>query len=428
VKRFDSPWTSVGCGLVLILFATTATGQLAINPSTVDFGSVQIGSSVSQSVVLTNTASSNLTISQATLSGTGFTISGLGLPATLAPGQSVSLKTTFAPQSGGSSTGSLSLACSVPKTKARGKGSPNSISTATLSFTGTGASPGQLTANPSSLNFGNIQVGVSLTLMDTLTNTGGASVTILQATATGTGFSINGLTLPLTLNPGASVTFSTVFAPQSAAKASGSITVSSDANNPTLTLSLSGTGTAQGQLILTPAAVDFGNVTVGANATQAGSLSASGTSITVSSASLTSVEFSLTGISFPLTIAAGQSIPFALTFAPQTSGTATAMLSFTSNASNAPTETLSGDGIAPPQHDVSLTWNPGSGAVGYNIYRGGISGGPYARINSALDATAAYSDTGIQAGQTYYYVATAVDGSGMESAYSNEVQAVVPSP
>jgi hypothetical protein len=253
-------------------------------------------------------------------------------------------------------------------------------------------------------------------------------VTILQATVAGTGFSIGGLNVPITLNPGASVTFSTVFAPLSAGNAGGSITVRSDAANPTLTLSLTGTGAAQGQLILTPTAVDFGKVTVGSNATKAGSLSASGTSIVVSSANLTSVEFSLTGISFPLTIAAGQSMPFALTFAPQTSGTATAILSFTSNASNAPTETLSGDGVSPPQHDVSLTWTTGSGAVGYNVYRGGNPGGPYARINSVLDASATYSDTGVQAGQTYYYVATAVDGSGMESAYSNEVQAVVPSP
>jgi hypothetical protein len=428
VKRFSSPWTCVGCGLALFLFATTAAAQLAVQPSTVNFGSVQIGSSVSQPVVLTNTASSSLTISQATLAGTGFSFSGLSVPAILAPGQSVSLTTTFAPQSGGNITGSLSLACSVPKNKSRGKGSPNSNSTATVSFTGAGVGAGQLTGNPGSLNFGSVQVGANLTLMDTLTNTGGASVTILQATVAGSGFSIGGLNVPITLNPGASVTFSTVFAPLSAGNASGSITVRSDAANPTLTLSLTGTGAAQGQLILTPTAVDFGKVTVGSNATSAGSLSASGTSIVVSSASLTSVEFSLTGISFPLTIAAGQNIPIALTFAPQTSGTATATLSFTSNAANAPTEALSGDGVAPPQHDVSLTWNPGSGAVGYNVYRGGNPGGPYGRINSVLDASATYSDTGVQAGQTYYYVATAVDGSGMESAYSNEVQAVVPSP
>jgi hypothetical protein len=265
--------------------------------------------------------------------------------------------------------------------------------------------------------------------MDSLTNTGGASVTILQASVTGTGFGMSGLNVPLTLNPGASVTFSAVFTPQSATNASGSITVTSDAFNTPLTVALSGTGTSQGQVTLTPVALDFGNVTVGANVSRASSLSVSGASVIVSSASVNNVEFSLTGISFPLTIAAGQSVPFTLTFAPQASGTATAVLSITSSASNAPTETLGGNGVAPPPHGVSLSWgNSGSGTVGYNVYRGGTAGGPYSKVNSALDATPAYSDDSVLAGQTYYYVATAVDGSGMESPYSNEAQAVIPSP
>jgi hypothetical protein len=535
VKHLGYPWTNVGCGLVLLnvfFFAATAAGQLAVNPSTVSFGTVQIGNSVSQSAILSNTGSSSLTISQATVSGTGFSVSGLNVPLTLAPGQAVSVTTIFAPQSSGSTSGSFSVAYSLPKIKVHGKGSPSSSNAAAVSLTGTGMAPGQLAANPSSLNFGNVQVGSgltqsatltnsggvslmvsqatltnasfavsglalpltlgagqsatfsvtfapqsagsvsgtvvftsdasnptvnfplsgnavtpgqlianpaslafgsvqvggNLTLMDSLTNTGGASMTISQASVTGGGFSISGLNVPLTLNPGASVTFATVFAPQSAANASGGITVSSDASNPTLTVALSGTGTAQGQLTLTPTALDFGNVTVGATATQASSLSAGGASVTVSSASLSSVEFSLTGISFPLTIAAGQSVPFTLTFAPQTSGTASAALSFTSTASNTPAEALSGNGTAPPTHSVSLSWTDGgSGIVGYNVYRGSSSGGPYTKITSA-DPTAAYTDNSVLAGQNYYYVATAVDGSGMESAYSNEAQAAVPSP
>ena len=432
MKHFGPPRTCVGCGLVLLsvfLLSATSAGQLVVNPSTVSFGSVQIGGSVSQSVVLSNALSSTLTISQASVSGTGFSSSGLGMPTTLAPGQSVSLTTTFAPRSGGTVTGGLSLAYSFPKNKSRGKGSPNSNATATLSLTGTGTGPGQLTANPSSLNFANVQVGGSLTLMDSLTNTGGAVVTILQAGVTGTGFGMSGLTVPLTLNPGASVTFSAMFAPQSPGSTSGSINVTSDASNTTLAVPLAGTGTNQGQVTLTPVALDFGNVTVGANASRASSLSASGASVIVSSASVSSAEFSLTGISLPLTIAAGQSVPFTLTFAPQTSGTATAVLSITSSASNAPTETLGGNGVAPPPHGVSLSWgNSGSGTVGYNVYRGSTAGGPYNKINSALDATPAYSDDSVLAGQTYYYVATAVDGSGMESPYSNEAQAVIPSP
>jgi hypothetical protein len=440
VKRLSSPWTCAGCGLVLLnvfLFATTAAAQLAVNPSTVNFGSVPIGNSVSKSVALSNTGSSNLTISQATVSGTGFSNNASSLPLTLAPGQGANLTATFtAPQAGGSTSGSLRLAYSVFKARNHRRSS-TSTGTATVSLTGTVATPGQLTASASSLNFAPVQVGGSATLTDSLTNTGGASVTISQATVStvsGAGFSLSSWpNTPFTLSPGARVTFSAVFAPPSPVSASGSISVSSvssNASNPTLTIiSLSGTGTAQGQLILTPAA-GFGNVTVGTTATQAGSLSASGASVTVSSANLIgSGEFSLTGISPGLTIAAGQKVPFTVTFAPQTSGGASANLSF-SNASNSPVvETLSGTGVAAPQHIVSLSWtDPGSGIVGYHVYRGSVTGGPYAKITSALDTPTAYSDNSVLAGQTYYYVTTAVDGRGTESAYSNEAKAVIPTP
>ncbi len=299
----------------------------------------------------------------------------------------------------------------------------------TLTINPAPAAAGQLTSNPASLAFGSAQVGSSLTLTDSLTNTGGSAVTISQATATGTGFSISGLTVPLTLNPGASVTFSAVFAPQSAGSASGGITVVSNASNSTLTVSLTGTGTAAGKLTIAPTALNFGNATVGSSVSQTSSLSAAGASVTVSSAGLSSAEFSLTGISLPVTIAAGQSVPVTMTFSPQSSGSASGVLTVASNGSNSPTQTLSGVGVAPPQHSVSLSWtDTNSGIAGYNVYRGNSAGGPFTQINSGLDATPAYSDTSVAAGQTYYYVATAVNESGAESAYSNEVEGAVPSP
>ena len=66
--------------------------------------------------------------------------------------------------------------------------------------------------------------------------------------------------------------------------------------------------------------------------------------------------------------------------------------------------------------------------MGYNVYRGTQSAGPYTKINSALDASTAYTDNSVQAGQTYYYVTTAVDANGAESSYSGAVQALVPTP
>jgi cellulose 1,4-beta-cellobiosidase len=88
---------------------------------------------------------------------------------------------------------------------------------------------------------------------------------------------------------------------------------------------------------------------------------------------------------------------------------------------------MTGSGTA-PAHSVSLSWNASSGAVGYNVYRGGVSGGPYTIINPSLDASTSYTDTTVSAGTTYYYVVTAVNSSSVESGYSNQATAAVPSP
>jgi hypothetical protein len=80
------------------------------------------------------------------------------------------------------------------------------------------------------------------------------------------------------------------------------------------------------------------------------------------------------------------------------------------------------------QSMVALAWNASTsqGVVGYNVYRSMTSGGPYTKGNSNLIATTSYSDLTVQSGLTYYYVTTAVDSQGMESAYSNQAVATVP--
>ena len=193
----------------------------------------------------------------------------------------------------------------------------------------------------------------------------------------------------------------------------------------------SSTPPASSTLVVSPASLSFGSVVVGANGSLNGTLSATGSLVTISAASINSSEFALSGISLPATLSAGQTVSFTVTFAPATSGTASATLSFSSDAANSPTaQGLTGTGTAATQHSVALSWNASasSGVVGYNIYRGGVSGGPYSRINSALEATTAYTDNAVTAGLTYYYVTTAVDGSGNESGYSNQAQAVIPTP
>jgi hypothetical protein len=189
----------------------------------------------------------------------------------------------------------------------------------------------------------------------------------------------------------------------------------------TITLYESGNG----QLTINPSSFQFGNVTVGTQLGQTGTLTADKSSVTVYSAKWNGPGFSLSGISFPLTIPAGKTATFTASFAPQTVGTAAGTLSFFTNAANpvAP-EQLDGGGVS-VQHKVDLSWIAVPLVQGYYVYRGIQTGGPYAKV-SALQASASYVDSTVASGQSYYYVVTSYSAGSGESNYSSEVKAVIP--
>ena len=66
---------------------------------------------------------------------------------------------------------------------------------------------GTLGANPASLNFGTVQTGTNLPLSQTVTNVGNSSVTVSQVGISGTGFTLSGITPPVTLTAGQSASF-----------------------------------------------------------------------------------------------------------------------------------------------------------------------------------------------------------------------------
>ena len=397
--------------------AGLAPGSLAANPPSISFSNVQVGNNQSVSETLTNSSGSSVTITQAAPTGSGFSVSGLNLPVTLAAGQGTTFNVVFTPQSAGNVSGNLTVLSNA------------SNPTLIVPLSGSAVEPGTLTPNPSSISFGSVQVGNNKSVTETVTNTGGSDVTISQAKATGTGFSINGISPPLTLTVGQSVTFNVVFTPLSAGSDSGNVAIISDASNPTLNISLSGTGTPAGQLAVNPTSLSFGNVVVGNSAQQTAQLVASGTTVIVSSVNISNADFTVSGLSFPVTIPAGQGAQFTVTFKPQSTGATSGTASFTSNASNSPAVlSVSGTGTQPVQHSVALSWTASSSPNidGYNIYRSGTSGGPYSKLNSSLNPGTTYTDSTVVDGSTYYYVTTAVNSGSQESAYSNQAQAIIP--
>jgi hypothetical protein len=390
------------------------------------FGSVDAGESKTLQVTALNSGTASITVSSVAISSKYFSLSAPSLPVTIGAGESANLTVKFTPNAAGNFSATASITSNATDT----------ATSLSLMGTGTGTTQeGALTSNPAAEDFPTVTVGGSQPETITLKNTGTASVDIAQATISGTGFQLSGITTPLTLGANQTTTFTVTFAPQAVGSASGTVTITSDGANPTLTIGLSGTATAAvGQLAASPTTIPVGNVVVGTSGTASGSLTASGANVTVTAAGTNNAAFTLTGLSLPLTIAAGTSVPFTVTFDPEATGAASATLTFTTDAqTSTTTASATGTGTAAPTHTVSLSWtaSTSSNVSGYNIYRAAYSGscGSFAKLNSLLNTSTLYSDTLVQDGSSYCYATTAVNSSNEESGYSNIVSNVqIPAP
>lgn len=69
---------------------------------------------------------------------------------------------------------------------------------------------------------------------------------------------------------------------------------------------------------------------------------------------------------------------------------------------------------------LDLSWNAVSGAAGYNLYRSPLSGGGWVKLNAGPLTVTNYANTGLENNRLAYYVVTALDSAGNESAFSVE--------
>ncbi|HXJ17542.1 MAG TPA: choice-of-anchor D domain-containing protein [Candidatus Polarisedimenticolia bacterium] len=328
--------TSAANPTVSIALSGTGTqGTLAANPSSINFGSLLVGSSGSVSVTLSNPGTAPVAISAASITGSSFSMAGLTVPQSINPGQTSSFTVTFSPTAAGTASGTVSITSNAP-------GSPLNIS---LSGSGT-TTQAQLTISPTSVAFSSVNVGSNATQSVTLTNTGNASLNITAATIAGSGYSMS-LAAPLTINAGQNTTFTVTFAPASAGSVSGSITITSNAPGSPATISLGGTG-VQAQIAASPSSVSFGNVVVGTSNSQAVTLTNNGNAtLTFSQVTVTGAGFSVTGLSTATTIAAGGRATFNAVFAPASIGTVNGSIALVTNGSPAQlTISLTGTGQA----------------------------------------------------------------------------------
>jgi len=305
------------------------------------------------------------------------------------------------------------------------------VTSAAATLTVNAAPTPAIQVNPTSINFGNDVVGTNLSQALIIRNTGTAALTITQVNPTVSVFSVSGFSLPLNVAAGQQTTITVAFRPTTAGAVSGNLSMVSNAPGSPTSIGLSGTGVAATlTLNMTPTSLSFGNVTTGtSSASENVTITNTGNAnITISQISVSGTGYSLTGGSTPVTLTPSQNLILVAQFSPLAAGSVSGSISIVSNASGSPASvTLSGTGVAPVQHSVTLSWNGSTSVVsGYNVYRSTVSGSSYVKVNTSLDSGLGFTDTTVQSRTTYYYVTTAVDASNNESAFSNEVPAVIP--
>jgi hypothetical protein len=288
--------TGTTCSNVSVTGTATsgAPGGCLVSPTTLNFGSVAVGGSSSQTFTITN-ASTGIIPGSVLEFCADFSVS----PTLyfLLPGQSQTFTVTFTPTSTGPQT------CNVMTSGA----------CADVVCTGTGGvSSPTCSVAPTSLSFGTVPVGTSSSQSFTITNLG-------------TGFRAGSISAPCPdfsvspslyfLTPGASVTVTVTFTPS----ASGAQTCTILTGLSCSDVTAAGTGGAAAPTCsVAPTSVNFGTVSIGSSVTQTFTVTNTGP-ISISGAiSASCPEFAVSPSVFFLS--PGLSITVTVSFAPLSTG------------------------------------------------------------------------------------------------------------
>ena len=217
--------TVAGQTLTVTQAASTPTRIIALSGS-LAFGNVSVGTTATQTLTISNTGNSALTVSAIAYPAG---LSGNWSSGTVAAGGSQAVTVTFAPTTAASYGGTVTVTAN------------QTSGTSTIAASGSGAAATRIIALSGSLAFGNVSVGTTATQTLTIGNTGNSALTV-SAIAYPAGFSGNWSSG--TVAAGGSQAVTVTFAPPAAASYGGTVTVTANQTSGTSTIAASGAGIA----------------------------------------------------------------------------------------------------------------------------------------------------------------------------------------
>ena len=328
---------------------------LGVSQGSLSFPNTQVGNvSVGQLLTLTNQGGTTVHV-QGLTAPADFTVA--NRCATLLPGDTCTMTVQFTPGQGSTAalrSGTLEIASDAA----------TSLEFVTLVGTSSAA---PLSFSPTTLDFGSLNLGGAGTLGVTVTNTSAAPVTFTSVTAGGD-YSVARGTCPLngtSLAAGVSCTLQVTFTPTAAGTRPGVLSLSSDSTALPLTEPLTGVAVA-GQLQITPGALPFGSIAVGAPASltitalNTGTASVKGISSVLSGAN--AADFAVTVPCPTSMLAPGQGCSITVTFTPAALGARAANLVVSSSDASSP-RSVALTGTGAQTGGIMLTVNGGSSAT-----------------------------------------------------------------
>ncbi len=386
--------------------AGTALTSAAASPASLTFPSQSFGSASSPlTITLENTGSLALTVTYISMSG-DFTETDNCVNVNVAAGASCAIQVTFTPQATGPLSGEITIFANVYGGEL------------TVDLTGTGTAVGTVSLAPTSVSFGEVEVGTtSAPLEVTAANSGANAIPVSSISITPPFELASNACGTSSLAANTDCQLQVEFAPSQPGSAAGLLTFTDAAG--TQTVELNGTGEAAPTDVLNPATLAF-------PATPEGQLSAS-QSVTITNAGgmpLTSISISATAqfqqsSNCGTQLAAGAVCTISVQFAPTQMGAIAGALTI-SDTLRTQTVALSGTGLAPPVFSVnptSLTFTnqqPGVPSTPQTLTMTNTGGAPMANIGFQITGAAAAS----------YSIASTTCGALLANGSSCTVQVV----
>ena len=286
---------------------------IALEPTAVDFGAVEVGTAEEVILTLTNEGSTVVSVEDVELSGDVEAFAVDFSPQELSPEEELEMAVTFAPNEAGPVAATLTVFTSAGE------------ASATLAGEGVEFS---LTVDPASVDFGLVEVGETLEEIVVLINDGSASLVIEDVIDEGP-FTVSPSSGEL--EPGESLELTVTFAPLESGPAEATLTIISTAG--TDEVPLSGEGVVQA-IALVPGELDFGAVEVGRSAeTTLELLNEGGTTVQVEDVVLTGADAdAFTVESASGDVGPGDQLVIDVRFSPLAEGVAEATLTVTTSA------------------------------------------------------------------------------------------------